>query len=61
MSLTGAAAVALPTESNYLPRYFFRGFIFFLAARFAAALPLSVYGYFLLPTLGISQSFLNLP
>jgi hypothetical protein len=34
--------------------YFFRGFTFFLAARFAAALPLVVYGYFLPPTLGIT-------
>ena len=38
--------------------YFFRGF-FFLLARFAAALPFVVYGYFLEPTLGITQSFLE--
>jgi len=28
-----------------------------LAARFAAALPFVVYGYFLPPTFGITQSF----
>ena len=36
--------------------YFFRGFIFLFPARFAAARPLVVYGYFFFPTLGISNS-----